>query len=222
MAVTQPAAVIFDNDGTFLATEDAWSRAESALFERRGRVLRAEHKRELLGTSFAAASLHLERFLDAPGGGPLLLKELAELVHAELDHGVPVMPGAAELVAALHADAVPVAMATNAARGFAEKALAAAGHPRTFDVLLTADDVARPKPAPDIYVAAAEALGVRPEDCVAVEDSPTGVRSARDAGMTVVGVLSHPGVELDAHHVVPTLNDPLLWDLLGVKLAGLE
>ncbi|MFA4927063.1 MAG: HAD family phosphatase [Patulibacter sp.] len=219
--MTRPAAVIFDNDGTFLATEDAWSRAESALFERRGRVLLPEHKRELLGTSFAAASRHLERFLDAPGGGPLLLQELSELVHAELDHGVPVMPGAAELVAALHADAVPVAMATNAARGFAEKALAAAGHPHTFDVLLTADDVPRPKPAPDIYVAAAEALGVRPEECVAVEDSPTGVRSARDAGMTVVGVLSHPGVELDAHHVVPTLNDPLLWDLLGVELAGL-
>lgn len=217
----RPAAVIFDNDGTFLATEDAWSRAESALFERRGRVLRAEHKRELLGTSFAAASLHLERFLDAPGSGPLLLQELAELVHAELDNGVPVMPGAAELVAALGADAIPVAMATNAARGFAEKALACAGHPHTFDVLLTADDVPLPKPAPDIYVAAAEALGMKPEACVAIEDSPTGVRSARDAGMTVVGVLSHPGVELDAHHVVPTLNDPLIWDLLGLELLEL-
>ncbi len=217
--MTRPAAVIFDNDGTFLATEDAWSRAESALFERRGRTLRAEHKRELLGTSFAAASLALERFLDAPGSGPELLIELAELVHAELDRGVPVMPGAAELVAALSAEDVPVAMATNAARGFAEKALACAGHPHTFDVLLTADDVPQPKPAPDIYVAAAEALGVRPEDCLAIEDSPTGVRSARDAGMLVVGVLSHPGVELDAHHVVPTLNDPRLWDLLGLDLV---
>lgn len=219
--MTQPAAVIFDNDGTFLATEDAWSRAESALFERRGRVLRAEHKRELLGTSFAAASVHLERFLDAPGAGPLLLQELSELVHAELDNGVPVMPGAAELVAALSADAVPVAMATNAARGFAEKALACAGHRHTFDVLLTADDVPLPKPAPDIYIAAAEALGFKPEACVAIEDSPTGVRSARDAGMTVIGVLSHPGVELDAHHVVPTLNDPLIWDLLGLELLEL-
>jgi HAD superfamily hydrolase (TIGR01509 family) len=219
--VPRPAAVIFDNDGTFLATEDAWSRAESALFARWGRVLRPEHKRELLGTSFAEASRHLERFLEAPGHGSRLLEELAELVHAELDHGVPVMPGAAELVAALDLDGVPIAMATNAARGFAEKALAAAGHAHTFDVLLTADDVPSPKPAPDIYVAAAEALGVRPEACVAVEDSPTGVRSARDAGMLVVGVLSHPGVELDAHHVVPTLNDPLIWDLLGLELVEL-
>lgn len=219
--MTQPAAVIFDNDGTFLATEDAWSRAESALFRRWGQELRAEHKRALLGTSFAEASRHLERFLEAPGHGPRLLEELAELVHRELDRGVPVMPGAAELVAALSDDAVPVAMATNAARSFAEKALACAGHPHTFDVLLTADDVPRPKPAPDIYVAAAEALGVRPERCVAVEDSPTGVRSARDAGMTVIGVLSHPGVELDAHHVVPTLHDPVIWDLLGVELLEL-
>lgn len=216
--MTRPAAVIFDNDGTFLATEDAWSRAESALFARWGQVLRAEHKRALLGTSFAEASRHLERFLEAPGHGSRLLEELAELVHAELDHGVPVMPGAAELVAALDADAVPVAMATNAARSFAEKALACAGHRHTFDVLLTADDVPLPKPAPDIYVAAAEALGFKPHECVAIEDSPTGVRSARDAGMTVIGVLSHPGIELDAHHVVPTLGDPLIWDLLGLEL----
>lgn len=219
--MSRPAAVIFDNDGTFLATEDAWSRAESALFRRWGQELRPEHKRALLGTSFAEASRHLEHFLEAPGHGSRLLEELAELVHAELDHGVPVMPGAAELVAALDADAVPVAMATNAARSFAEKALACAGHPHTFEVLLTADDVPLPKPAPDIYVAAAQALGFKPDQCVAIEDSPTGVRSARDAGMTVVGVLSHPGIELDAHHVVPTLNDPLLWDLLGLELLEL-
>lgn len=216
-AVLRPAAVVFDNDGTFLETESVWSRAEAVLFERRGLTFLPEHKLELIGTSFAHASVALERFFGEPGGGPGIMEELVELVHLELDGEVPVMPGAERLVGALRARGVAVGMATNAARGFAEKALLRAGHAETFPVLLTAEDVVAPKPAPDIYVAAAAALGVDPADCVAVEDSPTGVRSAVAAGMTVLGVTSFPGIDLsDAHHRHPSLEDPALWALLGL------
>ena len=216
-AVLRPAAVVFDNDGTFLETESVWSRAEAELFARRGLDFLPEHKLELIGTSFVRASEALERFLGEPGGGPAIMEELVDLVHAELDGDVPVMPGAERLVLALRARGIPVAMATNAARGFAEKALHRAGHRDTFPVLLTAEDVADPKPAPDIYLAAAAALGVDPADCVAVEDSPTGVQSAVAAGMTVLGVTSFPGIDLsDAHHRHPSLEDPALWALLGL------
>lgn len=220
-AVLRPAAVVFDNDGTFLETESVWSRAEQELFRRRDLPFLAEHKLELIGTSFANASRALEVFLGEPGGGPAIMQELVELVHVELDGEVPVMPGAARLVDALRADGVAVGMATNAARGFAEKALHRAGHANTFPVLLTAEDVVDPKPAPDIYVAAAEALGVAPADCVAVEDSPTGVASAVAAGMTVLGVTSFPGIDLSlAHHRHPSLEDPALWTLLGLEHRG--
>jgi HAD superfamily hydrolase (TIGR01509 family) len=216
-AVLRPAAVVFDNDGTFLETESVWSRAEAALFARRGLDFLPEHKLELIGTSFVRASEALERFLGEPGGGPAIMEELVDLVHAELDGEVPVVPGAERLVVALRARGIPVGMATNAARGFAEKALHRAGHGDTFPVLLTAEDVADPKPAPDIYLAAAAALGVDPADCVAVEDSPTGVQSAVAAGMTVLGVTSFPGIDLsDAHHRHPSLEDPALWALLGL------
>jgi HAD superfamily hydrolase (TIGR01509 family) len=216
-AVLRPAAVVFDNDGTFLETESVWSRAEEELFARRGLPFLPEHKLELIGTSFAHASVALERFLGEPGAGPAIMEELVDLVHRELDGDVPVMPGAVELVHALRADGIAVAMATNAARPFAEKALRRAGHAETFPVLLTAEDVVRPKPAPDIYVAAAVALGVDPADCVAVEDSPTGVSSAVAAGMTVLGVTSFPGIDLShAHHRHPSLEDPALWALLGL------
>ncbi|MDO9408645.1 HAD family phosphatase [Patulibacter sp.] len=216
-AVLRPAAVVFDNDGTFLETESVWSRAEEELFRRRGLPFLAEHKLELIGTSFVHASESLERFLGEPGGGPAIMEELVDLVHRELDGEVPVMPGAERLVDALRAEGIQVAMATNAARGFAEKALHRAGHADTFPVLLTAEDVVDPKPAPDIYLAAAAALGVDPADCVAVEDSPTGVRSAVAAGMTVLGVTSFPGVDLShAHHRHPSLEDPALWALLGL------
>ena len=153
-AVLRPAAVVFDNDGTFLETESVWSRAEEELFRRRGLPFLAEHKLELIGTSFVHASESLERFLGEPGGGPAIMEELVDLVHRELDGEVPVMPGGERLVDALRARGIPVAMATNAARGFAEKALDRAGHAGTFSVLLTAEDVTDPKPAPDIYLAA--------------------------------------------------------------------
>jgi HAD superfamily hydrolase (TIGR01509 family) len=220
-AALRPAAVVFDNDGTFLETESVWSRAEAELFARRGLSFLAEHKLELIGTSFAHASVALEGFLDEPGNGTAILAELVELVHLELDGDVPVMPGAAQLVRALRAEGIAVGMATNAARGFAEKALGRAGHADTFPVLMTADDVSLPKPAPEIYVAAATALGVDPGDCVAVEDSPTGVSSALAAGMTVLGVTSFPGVDLSqAHHRHPSLEDPRLWSLLGLEHRG--
>lgn len=219
----RPAAVIFDNDGTFLETESVWSEAEEELFARRGVPFLAEHKLELIGSSFAAAAVNLERFLGEPGNGDEIMRELAVLVHDALDGDVPVMPGAAELVGSLRDEGILVAMATNAARGFAEKALDRAGHAETFAVLLTAEDVVAPKPAPDIYLATASALGVDPAACFAVEDSPTGVRSAREAGMTVVGVATHPGVVLhEAHHQHRTLADPVLWERLGLSLpAGL-
>lgn len=217
--VTRPAAVIFDNDGTFLETESVWSRAEQELFSRRGVEFLPEHKFELIGTSFVAASLSLERFLGEPGNGPEIMRELAELVHLELDGHVPVMPGAVELVLALRSSGVPVAMATNAARSFAEKALERAGHRDTFPVLVTAEDVAAPKPAPDIYLAAAARLGVSPQECIAVEDSPTGVSAAVAAGMVVLGVTNFPGISLsDAHHEHATLEDPALWAVLGLQV----
>jgi HAD superfamily hydrolase (TIGR01509 family) len=213
----RPAAVIFDNDGTFLATEAVWSRAEETLFARRNVAFLPEHKRRLLGSSFDLAAQYLEEFLDRPGGGAALMAELIELVYAELDGEVPPMPGAVELVTALKADGIPVAMATNAARGFAEKALLRSGNAGIFPVLKTVEDVGAAKPAPDLYLAAAEDLGVEPAACWAVEDSPTGVAAARAAGMTVIGVATHPGIVLhDADHVHPSLADPAVWALLGL------
>src|SRR3954463_9061315 len=205
----RPAAVVFDNDGLTLDTEQAWTRAEESLFRRYGRAFTDDHKRDLLGTSRAIAAAKLERHLGRPGAGDALMDELHDLAMDELDHGVPAMPGASELVAALRAAGIPVGLATNSARDFADKALRSAGLLHAFDVTVSADEVSRPKPAPDLYLAAARALGAAPGDCVALEDSNTGVAAAKAAGMTVVGVPSFPGVELARADVVATsLRDP--------------
>jgi HAD superfamily hydrolase (TIGR01509 family) len=214
-----PAAVIFDNDGLTLDTEHTWTRAEAALYARYGTEFTLDHKREMLGTSGEKSALTMERHLDQPGRGDELRVELRELVHAELDGtGVEPMPGAVELIDALRGSGTPIGLATNSGREFATRALRAAGIYEHFDAVVSAEDVARPKPAPDVYLAAAAELGAPPEDCVALEDSETGVAAAKAAGMTVIGVPSFPGIELGAADLlVASLRDAAVWALLGLE-----
>ena len=216
-----PAAVVFDNDGLTLDTEQVWTRAEVTLFARYGRVFDDDHKRELLGTARDVAAGVLERHLGQPGRGLELIDELHVLVMAELDRGADPMPGAAELVGALRAAGIPVGLASNSSREFVDKALRLAGLRDAFDVTIAGDEVANPKPAPDGYLAAAAALAADPAACVALEDSATGVAAARAAGMTVVGVPSFPGVVLEAADlVVGSLRDPAILTLLGLSAAA--
>jgi beta-phosphoglucomutase-like phosphatase (HAD superfamily) len=106
-----PAAVVFDNDGLTLDTEQAWTRAEELLFGRYGSAFTDDHKRDLLGSSRAVAAAKLEGHLGRPGHGLALVDELFDLVMAELDHGAPPMPGAVELLAARRAPRPPVGLA---------------------------------------------------------------------------------------------------------------
>ena len=175
-----PAAVLFDNDGLLLDTEVLWTRAEAALFERFGLTFTIDHKRELIGTSGALAEATISRQLGRPGEGAALMAELHEMVMEEALKGVEPMPGARELLDRL--DGVPVGVASNSPRSFVERTLEAAGLRERFGCVLSAGDVGHPKPAPDVYVALARALGADPADCVALEDSPTGVAAARAAG----------------------------------------
>jgi HAD superfamily hydrolase (TIGR01509 family) len=209
-----PAAALFDNDGLTLDTEPAWTRAETALFARYGHVFTPEHKRALLGTSPVTSAVTLERLLGRPGAA--LSAELYELVLEEVDGGIEPMPGAAVLLAALRDAGVPIGLVSNSRRAFVELGLRAAGLRDAFGAIVTAEDVERPKPAPDAYVAAARALGADPRACAALEDSPTGLQAARAAGALTIGVPSLAGVTLDADVVASSLEDPAVWTALGL------
>jgi HAD superfamily hydrolase (TIGR01509 family) len=201
-----PAAVLFDNDGLLLDTEILWTRAEVVLFERRGATFTMENKLDLIGSSGPVAEAKVERMLGLPGEGAALMAELHELVMDEALRGVEPMPGALELLERIE---VPVGVASNSPRPFVERTLEAAGLRGRFGCVLSADDVAHPKPAPDLYVELARGLGADPADCVALEDSPTGVAAARAAGAFVIGIPSLDGVVLDeADLVAPSLSDP--------------
>ena len=211
-------AVVFDNDGLLLDTEEAWTRAEETLFERRGQTFTIEHKRWIIGSSRATAAAKLETMLDLPGEGEALMDELHELVMEEALAGVPPRPGAIELLDALAASDTPLALASNSSREFVERTLERAGLiDGRFRHVITADDVANPKPAPDLYLAACAALGVAVEDAAALEDSPPGVASAAAAGVYVIAVPYFPDQTVEgASLTASSLADPEVWKALGL------
>jgi HAD superfamily hydrolase (TIGR01509 family) len=211
-------AVVFDNDGLLLDTEESWTRAEEALFERRGIRFTVEHKRDLLGSAPSVAGAKLERMLGEPGRGGALIMELGMLVIAELATYAEPRPGALDLIARLREAGVPMAVATNSPRMLLERALATGGiDPATFTAILTADDVAQPKPAPEIYLAAAAALGTEPARTLVLEDSPTGIAAAVAAGCVTIAVPSLGGVDLSAADmIVESLASPEITRALGL------
>jgi HAD superfamily hydrolase (TIGR01509 family) len=212
-----PAAVVFDNDGLLLDTESVWTRAEEDMFSRRGLELSAADKHELVGTSAAIAAGVLERRLDAPGRGPELIEELNALVVAELEHGVEAMLGARELLERLRGRGTPIALVSNSPLAFVRRSLELAGFAAHFDAVVSAHEVAAPKPAPDPYLEACHRLGVEPgPEVVALEDSPPGVAAARAAGLTVIGIPSIDGVVLEeAHHLAESLLDQIVAERLA-------
>jgi HAD superfamily hydrolase (TIGR01509 family) len=212
-------AVIFDNDGLLLDTEEAWTRAERTLFEQRGRDFTIEHKRSLIGSARTAAGLKLEAMLELPGAGEELMDELHGLVMEEVLDGVPPRPGALELLSRLADAGMPLALASNPEPDFVERTLSGVGllADGPFRAIVTAADVRNPKPAPDIYIEACRRLGAAPTTAVALEDSPTGVASAAAAGLFVVGVPYLPGTQMpDSDLLVDSLADPAVAVALGL------
>jgi HAD superfamily hydrolase (TIGR01509 family) len=212
-----PTAVVFDNDGLLLDTESVWTRAEEDLFELRGAEFTPADKLELVGTSAEIAGGILERRLGEPGRAGELIEELNELVVAELEHGVEAMLGARELLERLRGK-LPLGLVSNSPLRFVRRSIELAGFEDFFDVVLSAHEVAAPKPAPDPYLEACRRLGVEPgPDVVALEDSPTGVAAARAAGLTVIGIPSVDGVLLDeAHHLAESLLDGAVFHRLAL------
>lgn len=212
-----PAAVCFDNDGLLLETESAWSRAEVVLFRRHGSQFTDAHKRYLIGSAAVIAVRKLEEMLELPGAGEALWDELHVLVMEEVAKGVEPMPGAIELIDALRAAGTPIALVSNSAREFVELTLQTAGVRDRLDVVLAREDVANPKPAPDLYLAACAALGADPAGAVGLEDTATGVAALKAAGLFAIGIPSFPGVTLEeADLVADSLSDPAVHRALGL------
>ncbi|WP_420145341.1 HAD family hydrolase [Sphingobium sp.] len=209
-------AVIFDMDGTLIDTEAAHRHA----FAQTGQAIGWPMSDELLLSMVGIHRDENERMLAQHMGPDFPLArfyaESDALFEAAVDAGIALRPGAVLLLDHLRRAGIAMALATSTAAPFAQDRLAKAGLIDYFDVIVTRSDVDQPKPHPEPYLLAAARLGVDPADCVAVEDSHAGVRSATAAGMATVMVpdLLPPTEELvlACAHVLPSLTD--LRDLL--------
>lgn len=209
-----PRAAVFDCDGLLVDSAACWRRAYVTVAREHGRRLDGLDLATLAGASVATAAATLSRGLGVRIDEQRLRRALRDSVAA---CPPPALPGAAALVHALAAR-MPLAVASNAPRHIVIGALEGLCGSATFDAVVSAEETAAPKPAPDVYLEACRRLGVATCDAVAFEDSPVGARAATRAGLLVVGVPSSPAPRLDADLVVGRLDDPQLLDLLRVRL----
>ena len=217
-ASRDPAAVLWDMDGTLVDTEPYWMQVEHDLVEAHGGVWTHEHAMQLVGNDL----LESGRYIREHGGVDLPPEEIVELlldgVVGHVERSVPWRPGARELLAALRAARIPCALVTMSYERFVAPILAHLP-PETFRAIVTGDTVERGKPHPEPYLAAAAALGVAPADCLAIEDSTTGVTSAESAGCRVLVVPNHVQVGPGPQRMFRSSLAGLTLEELG-KLCG--
>lgn len=207
------AAVLFDMDGLLIDSEPLWLEAETAVMARLGgQPWTEEDQHALLGGSLARTVRYLRAKATRPQPPEVVADWLMSGIEDRVRHGgVPLRPGAPELLAAVAAAGLPRALVTSSERGFMDAVLASTG--LRFDVTVCADDVSVTKPDPEPYLLAAKLLGADPARCVALEDSPNGVASAEAAGCRVFAVPSLlPIPPAPGRTVVASLRDLTVLD----------
>ena len=187
-------AAVFDMDGLLLDTEPMWHDAERELLERHGHVYSDADREAAHGRSVVDSAAVYAARLRIPAAD--IEREVLDIMLAHYEAGPPLRPGVGALVLGLHGR-MALAVASNTAASLVRRALAASGL-GVLAVVTSGVDLGRPKPLPDVYLEACRVLGVAPGDAVAFEDSPGGVRSARAAGLVVIGVPDRDDVDLAA------------------------
>jgi HAD superfamily hydrolase (TIGR01509 family) len=178
-------AVVFDLDGVLIDSEQLWDDARRELVQERGGTWGPEATRAMMGMSSVEWSryMHDELHVELPADeiSAAVVERLERLYRERL----PLLPGATDAVAALAED-WRLGLASSANREIIELVLELADLRGFFDATVSSEEVARGKPAPDVYVEAARRLAVTPTRCVAIEDSANGLRAASAAQMKVV------------------------------------
>ncbi len=186
----QPAAVVFDLDGTLTDTEHVWDDVRRGLATDADLPWPEGATQAMMGMS----TPEWGRYLVEAVGLPMTPQEAAQAtITGMAEHyrrGIDVLPGAVEAVRRMAAE-YPVAVASSSPRVLIDTAVDVLGLADVFLATVSTEEVPRGKPHPDGYLRAAELLGVEPQRCVAVEDAPNGIKSALAAGMTVVAVPPH-------------------------------
>jgi HAD superfamily hydrolase (TIGR01509 family) len=179
------AAVIFDLDGVLVDSEQLWNQAKHALVTETGGHWREDAPRAMMGMSSTEWSAYLHDAIGVNLAPEEINREVVARMERLYRERLPLLPGAERAVRALSAR-WPLGLASSSNREIIDLVLHVAGLAQEFATTVSSEEVARGKPAPDVYLEVARRLDVQPGRCVAIEDSSNGLRSAAAAGMTVI------------------------------------
>jgi HAD superfamily hydrolase (TIGR01509 family) len=185
--MSHPDAVIFDLDGVLIDSEEVWNDARRELVRERGGTWTKDAQRAMMGMSSVEWSRYISEQLAVPMSAEEISSAVVERVERLYRRRLPLLPGAREAVISLAAR-YPLAVASSANRPVIALALSLAGLTHLFRAEVSSEEVARGKPAPDVYLEAARRIAVEPAGCAAVEDSTNGLRAAAAAGMSVIAI----------------------------------
>ncbi|MCZ2098945.1 MAG: HAD family phosphatase [Anaerolineae bacterium] len=218
MADFCPQAVIFDMDGLLVDSEPVWQIAENAMLTARGKQPDHHVRTSLIGLRMLDFWNGMRHAYDLTETVDTLRDEIIDRMVTMIKDGVAARPGARELLDYLYARRIPCAIASSSPMPLIDATVKAQGWDRHFQAHVSGDEVMHGKPAPDIYLEAAQRLGFAPSDCLALEDSPNGARAAVAAGMICFAVP-------DYSHTTPAAFEPVtpyVYDSLHDVIETLE
>ena len=201
-------AVVFDLDGVLIQSEEVWDEVREGFVRERGGRYDAEIQRAMMGMSSGEWSRYLHETAGVPDDPAAINAEVVRRMLDAYGAHLPLIDGAVEAVERL-AREFTLAVASSSNRPLIDAVLDVSGLAKHFAATVSSEEVARGKPAPDVYLEAARRLDVEPQRCAAVEDSHGGIRSAKAAAMRVVAIpnpayppdadsLAHADVVLDS------------------------
>ena len=200
-------AVVFDLDGVLVESEEVWDEVREAYVCERGGRYDEEVQRAMMGMSSPEWSRYLHETAGVPDEPQAINDQVVGRMLDAYRDRLPLIDGAVDAVRRL-VERYPLALASSSNRELIDAVLLVAGLTQLFRATVSSEEVARGKPAPDVYLEAARRLGVDPGHCAAVEDSHGGIRSAKAAGMRVIAIPnpSYPPDEESLAHADVTIG----------------
>jgi HAD superfamily hydrolase (TIGR01509 family) len=205
-------AVVFDLDGVLLDSEQVWDDAREQLAKERGGRWHARAQRDMMGMSSTEWSRYMHETIGLPEPPEEINREVVERLSAIYREHLPVLPGAREAVERLAAR-WPLGLASSSNRELIDLTLELLGVTQLFAATVSSEEVARGKPAPDVYLEAARRLEVEPARAAAVEDSQNGILAAKAVAMRVLAIPNQ--------HFPPDEDALAQADIVLDSLAGL-
>jgi beta-phosphoglucomutase-like phosphatase (HAD superfamily) len=181
------SAVVFDLDGVIVDSEQVWDEVREDYARETGGTYGPNAARDMMGMSAPEWSRYMAESLGVPGTPDEISNAIVQRMLRRYGDAPPLIPGAVGAVRAV-GERFPLGLASSSNPELIEVVLRVTGLDQVIHAAVSSQEVARGKPAPDVYLEAARRLDVAPEDCVAVEDSHNGIRSAKAAGMRVIAV----------------------------------